>query len=341
MIIGGCVAETESGSRRRIPPTLIDIAIALAVVVSILIAMFIYTGIWPPLVVVESKSMQHSHDQSYIGTIDTGDLVLVKRIQDKFDITTYLEGVTEDYRSYGDYGDVIVYRRGGSDAYTPIIHRAVMFLEANEDGTFSAIELEHFYRGVDYDLVNNEDTWGRITGTIRLYNYGYTNEPLYIPVGDILNDMAMRGIEIHDGYITKGDYNQEVDQQLGMAQSREPVPIDWIVGKARGELPWFGIMKLWFTGTLPNDAPDNSIRNLWITIILIIAIPVVVEVFFWRRGRRPSEEEIQAIDQTKEMEQVAQSAEEALSALPAEDNTAEKKEANGQSEEEKSDSTSE
>ncbi|HDP96865.1 MAG TPA: S26 family signal peptidase, partial [Euryarchaeota archaeon] len=126
--------DEQPGAKRKIPPTVIDIVVAVAIVASILIGMFIYTGIWPPLVVVESKSMQHSADESSIGTIDTGDLVLIKKVSDKSDITTYLEGKAKSYRSYGDFGDVIVYKRGGSDERTPIIHRAVIYLTANEDG---------------------------------------------------------------------------------------------------------------------------------------------------------------------------------------------------------------
>mgnify|MGYP000213594071 CR=1 FL=1 len=282
--------DEQPGAKRKIPPTVIDIVVAVAIVASILIGMFIYTGIWPPLVVVESKSMQHSADESSVGTIDTGDLVLVKKVSDKFDITTYLEGKTKGYRSYGDFGDVIVYKRGGSDERTPIIHRAVIYLTANEDGaSFRAPSLQYLVRGggdADYDFLNDEDTWERITGTIRLYGYGYTNMVLNIKVGDIIAYMLHSDIPLHDGFITKGDFNSQVDQEIGTSVPREPVEIDWVIGKARGEIPWFGILKLWATGTLPADAPDNSIRNLALLIGVIIAIPVAVELFFWQKERR-------------------------------------------------------
>jgi len=305
MVIRRSVPEEHSGRRFKIPPTIIDVAVALGVVVAILIAMFIYTGIWPPLVVVESKSMQHDGDTSSIGTIDTGDLVLVKKAHDRHDIKSYLEGVLEDYRKYGDYGDVIIYRRGGSDQYTPIIHRVVIYLEANPDGeSFSAPILRFFQRGEDYDFVNSADTLENITGTIRLYDYGFMGMGVDVPVGGILSSMSVTGLPIHSGFITKGDFNPTVDQVMGPADSRQPVAFDWIVGKARGEIPWFGIMKLWVTGALPDDTPSNSIRNLWISLILIVAVPLSVEIVIWWRERRLPDEEMPHIITDEDTEEV-------------------------------------
>ena len=54
--------------------------IAGAIVIIIILGLFAYSGLWPPLVVVESESMQHSNTTSYIGVIDTGDLVIVKKV---------------------------------------------------------------------------------------------------------------------------------------------------------------------------------------------------------------------------------------------------------------------
>lgn len=61
---------------------------------------------------------------------------------------------------------------------------------------------------------------------------------------------------------------------------------DWIVGKARGEIPWFGLLKLWSSGTLKTPAPENSVRDLWITIALIVISPIVVDIVLTYRERR-------------------------------------------------------
>lgn len=320
--------EEQTGAKKKIPPTLIDIAVAVAIVASLLIGMFIYTGIWPPLVVVESKSMQHSADESSIGTIDTGDLVLVKKVNDKFDVTTYIEGIQNGHRSYGGYGDVIIYKPGGSDDRTPIIHRAVIYLVANTDyPSFSAPSLEQLNCTGDNAVykLSGTDTFDNITGTIQLFNYGHNNLTVQIPVDDLITYMTSRGIPLHDGFITKGDFNYQVDQDISSSVAREPVQMDWVVGKARGEIPWFGILKLWATGSLPDDTPDNSMRNLVLVIVLIIAIPIAVEIFFWLKGRSDKSEEHPTEEEVPEVPEpvTADAADEAIENEDADDSSGE------------------
>ncbi|HOL08362.1 MAG TPA: S26 family signal peptidase, partial [Methanomassiliicoccaceae archaeon] len=98
----------------------------------VIAAIFIYSGIWPPMVVVESKSMQHSDDTSYIGVIDTGDIVVVKKVNGFDEVTTYIEGLADGHSTYGEPGDVIIYYRDGMPK--PIIHRAIVMLEYNSTG---------------------------------------------------------------------------------------------------------------------------------------------------------------------------------------------------------------
>src|SRR2546425_1099668 len=52
-----------------------DLLVAAIIVVVFLAAIYAYAGVWPPLVVVESASMQHSGQDSFLGVIDTGDMV--------------------------------------------------------------------------------------------------------------------------------------------------------------------------------------------------------------------------------------------------------------------------
>src|SRR3989441_7677195 len=46
-----------------------DLLVAAIIVVVFLAAIYLYTGVWPPLVVVESSSMQHSDGASFLGVI--------------------------------------------------------------------------------------------------------------------------------------------------------------------------------------------------------------------------------------------------------------------------------
>ena len=81
----------------HLPDTAKDIGIAIGSVVVVFLLTFAYSGNWPPMVVIESGSMEHDNNPLYeepgythIGTIDTGDLVIVKKAG-KGDIVTYLQ----------------------------------------------------------------------------------------------------------------------------------------------------------------------------------------------------------------------------------------------------------
>ena len=105
---------------------------AFVILLIIIGSLYAYTDNWPPLVVVQSGSMQHSEDTSYVGVIDTGDLVFVKDTKDPDSIIPYLEGREKDHRTYGSYGDVIIFRPNGEEDRTAIIHRAVAHIEWND-----------------------------------------------------------------------------------------------------------------------------------------------------------------------------------------------------------------
>src|SRR3972149_4643211 len=110
-----------------------DLLIAFLVVALVMAALFAYTRVWPPMVVVESASMQHSNTESSIGVIDTGDLVLVQGVAAAGDVVTYIEGRATGHSTYGDYGDVIVFiKPGAASASTPLIHRAMAYVVRNE-----------------------------------------------------------------------------------------------------------------------------------------------------------------------------------------------------------------
>jgi len=245
-----------------------DAGIALLFVVLVLLAMYAYTGLWPPLVVVESDSMMHGTDNlSHIGIIDTGDLVLVRDIGAVDDIETYVDGFVFGHKTYGEFGDVVVFKRDGSDTQTPIIHRAILYIEFNADGhSYRAPSLQYL-PAEKWSTTNPTDTWDRLTSVVMIYHVGWNDVTITI---DINHFIPYRG----SGFITKGDHNPTIDQ----GGSNRPVDVSWIVGKARGEIPWFGLLKLWATDTLGSVAPENSVRNLWISIGVIVIVPIGIDV---------------------------------------------------------------
>ena len=274
------VAESE---RSRVPKKyrgllllLRDVAVAAALVALVLLAMYAYTGQWPPLVVIESNSMMHGEDNlSHIGTIDTGDLVLVQDVDSFADVVTYTEGCASGYRTYGDYGDVIVYNPNGNEFVTPIIHRAMIYLEVNPDGASYRSESLRTLPAVKWSVSNPLDTWDHLTDTIYINNVGYKGSVVVI-------DIDRLGTPLRSGLITKGDNNPTIDQPY---RSRN-IELGWIVGKARGEIPWFGLLKLWSTDTLRSNAPENSVRNLWICLAVIVIVPILVDIGLTYREKR-------------------------------------------------------
>jgi len=270
----------------QIPETAKDIGIAIGSVLLVFLLTFAYSGIWPPMVVIESGSMEHGNNPLYeepgfthIGTIDTGDLVIVKEAK-KSDIVTYLQGKKTDYKKYGDYGDVIVYYKNGIKEFegspvTPVIHRAMAWVDVLEEP--QDMDGDNI---TDYYYIPEIDTY-----------YGSQ-------IG--LSEIGLDGAHLknlkNSGYITKGDStgNPHPDQLThydirgNKEQYRvQPVDPDWVVGVARGELPWFGLIKLWVTQPENYEkAPPDCKSMLWISIIVILVGPYTLGKMLEVRAQR-------------------------------------------------------
>ena len=249
-----------------------DIIISVAIVGIIIAALWAYTGQFPhtPMVVVTSESMMHQNSPfGKIGTIDPGDLVLVKKIYSKNDIITRgneSHPMTK-HRTYGDYGDVIIYYPMGNKKRVPIIHRAICWIQKNSDGTYDVKEF-----GIHHakEITIPE---------LHLYNY----RPQ------------------HGGFITKGDNNEYPDQLPNGGICPQPIEPTWIIGKARGELPWFGLIKLMIYGNgngyQGNDAvrigkavaPKDEWICLGISLFVIIVLPSIWDAYNFFKSRKSKE----------------------------------------------------
>ena len=267
---------------KQLPPWARELGSALLVVSAVFMLTWVYTGNWPPMVVIESGSMEHDDNPLYpepgfthIGAIDTGDLVLVKSAGSD-DIVTYLAGKQQGYERYGDYGDVIIYYKNGLRGVcsagasldeaecnrqdgewtpaTPVIHRAMAWVEVRDNGSYYLPE-------VDMEFAN---------GKLVLAEIG-------LPPGAPLTEITQ------SGYITKGDSvsNRHPDQLTHrdlLGQQVQPVQPGDIVGMARGELPWFGLIKLKLTQ--PENyaaAPKECRQMLLISLVTVIIGPFVIQ----------------------------------------------------------------
>jgi signal peptidase len=257
--------------------------IAPLIFLIVLGAVFAYSGVWPPMVVIESKSMQHGVDSS-IGVIDTGDIVIVKQVSSLGEVTTYMDAVPSGYSTYSELGDVIVYYKTGMDK--PIIHRAICNLVYNTTGGGFDVPALKNVPGSMWSVPGGEKVWWNLKDTLELHGIGYANVTVVLELATMLNYMNATG-SVHGGLITMGDnnwYNGPNGTALGKYDQkwintvREPIKPEWIIGKARGELPWFGLLKLYATGTAPSYTPKNSQTDLVISLAHIIAVPVALDV---------------------------------------------------------------
>lgn len=251
-----------------------DVLVAVFVVLIILSVLWGYTGQWlgAPMVAIESGSMMHLDEPfGRIGTIDAGDMVLLVKVDSFDDILTRgserAKG-SDGFSSYSDYGDVIVYRKYGELDAEQIIHRAMCWIEDNNDGTFT----------VDaYNLTN--------VSSITIPELGLSK---YKPT--------------HSGYITKGDNpvtNDRCDQAGGICS--EPIKIDWVTGKARGEIPWVGTLNLLFNDVISGsfwsnreqptvyNVPSDSIICLVVLITVLISIPVSMDIYDYYKRKNKSD----------------------------------------------------
>lgn len=146
--------------------------------------LFAISGVWPPLVAIESSSMTPN--------IEAGDLVFVME-EDRFPgdaehgdtgVVTAQAGQDEEYAKFHRTGDVIVYAPDGVEARTPIIHRAMFWVE---DG-------QNWYDQADQEYV----------GSAR-------------DCEQLANCPAP-----HAGFVTKGDYNSQYDQAGSISDVVKP-----------------------------------------------------------------------------------------------------------------------
>lgn len=271
-----------------------DTVVALGVVAVILGALFLYTGVWPPMVVVESGSMMHLGEDTPFGrygTIDPGDLVLVKGTDS---VETWAQGGKD---RYGKAGDVIVYYPNNDRARTPVIHRAMTFVEVKGDGVARTYEFA-------WPGENSHCSRGKCVFDAR---------GIYLP--ELGFDSGANFAETdgwkppRSGYVTQGDNprtNPRSDPAAGIScgatfpapKTCSAVDPSWIEGEAKGELPWFGLIKLAVGGKKNMDpqgadwlrigyawAPKDLWAMLALSLAVLIALPVAIDA--WRARREP------------------------------------------------------
>lgn len=100
-----------------------DVAKSLLIVAVVSGVLFMYSGVWPPLVVVESESMEPN--------MHVGDIVLMKGVEPSgaATVSTYEGGGKE---MFGQPGDVVIYDVPNDGRATPIIHRSMYWVDEGD-----------------------------------------------------------------------------------------------------------------------------------------------------------------------------------------------------------------
>ena len=181
-----------------------DILGSAGAVILVGLLLFAVSGVWPPLVAIESASMDPH--------IEKGDLVFVME-EERFEGANAVHGVVTRQRGKGyvrfeQRGDVIVFEPNGNEGRTPIIHRAMFYVEDDE-------------------------------------NWYSRAEPEFIGSADNCKQLANCPAP-HDGFITKGDNersNKNYDQ-IGSNPISDPVKPEWVIGTAEYRIPLLGEIRL-------------------------------------------------------------------------------------------------
>jgi signal peptidase len=196
-----------------------EILTSVAAVLLVGLLLFAVSGLWPPMVAIESPSMEPN--------MKTGDLVFVMEehrlapaaAYEDTGVVTYRIGQEAGYAKFDRPGDVIVYRPDGDSVTTPIIHRAMFY-------------------------VNESENW---------YDKAVAVNPRAVGAADDCRELDFCPAP-HGGFITKGDNentNRHYDQVSGLTA---PVRPSWVVGTAEFRIPLLGNIRLWASGQ--TDVPN-------------------------------------------------------------------------------------
>jgi signal peptidase len=100
-----------------------DVIFSLAVVAVVAIALYLYAGMWPPMVSVNGVSM--------LPHLETGDLIFIQGL-DRGNVSTYDSSVNTSYSTFGEPGNVIVYEPYGNPSLPLVIHRAMYWVNQGD-----------------------------------------------------------------------------------------------------------------------------------------------------------------------------------------------------------------
>ena len=198
-----------------------EFLVSIGTVVLIGLLLFSISGVWPPMVAVESGSMEPNMKVNDLVFISDTDRFVSDAAHEETGVVTAEVGHEAGYEKFGGYGDVIVFAPNGNDRQVPVIHRAHFWVE----------EGENWYDRADPAHVGNAES-----------------------CEELRNCPAPNA-----GFITKGDNeetNQRYDQVRGLSG---PVDQEWVIGTAEIRVPWLGWIRLQLAELAMTTGPPASV----------------------------------------------------------------------------------
>ena len=242
------------------------------------------SGLDSPFSVIMSSSMQHDNYQSQIGLIDTADVMIIQD-PSRTEIQSYVEATNTGYKTFGDYGSVIIYYRG--DDVNPCIHRAIIWLDYNGNGTWSAPSLQN-YAG-SWSCTESTDIRS-LSGILKFYDITQSKKDVSIDLNKL---------DKQSGYLTMGDNpvtNLYFDQSAGIVSY--PIGNDYIKAVAIGEIPWLGVIKVLFNDDkrVYLDRDINSTISLVMIFLIIFSAVYVCDVFILNKDLKKKKRDMAILE---------------------------------------------
>ena len=180
-----------------------EVLSSVGAVVAVGLVLFAVSGVWPPMVAVESGSMEpHMTRGDLVFITNEGRYMPNDATFEDTGVVTAARGEEVGYRSFGGYGSVVVYDSPGRFG-PPIIHRARFWVEGGENW---------------YDEANPE----------------YLN-------ADNCQELSNCPAP-HAGFITKGDANPSYDQAMDISKPVKPEWINGVARVKVPFLGWIRLL---------------------------------------------------------------------------------------------------
>lgn len=262
-----------------------------------------------PFFIVESGSMMHP-DAPFgrLGTIDPGDIVVIRAVESRQDVQTFYG--PGDRQVGGARGDVIVFvpapTRENPFPY-PVVHRAVAYLERE------IVQIPN-----PNPVPGGSPTISVPRFTVEEFGV-YDARAVTIPELGLYNYQPDRS-----GFLTRGDNprtNDLSDQALGVTAN--PVEVDRVLGRVVVTAPYAGLARIALMGQNPaqlspdhewctflaGQAPCDNWLVFLVLMYVLVGVPFVITVGVfshrgvqrWRERKRFEREQHEALERYEQM----------------------------------------